>query len=268
MSPVWRIEPRYYQMATLTGLLLYGISELDFPVTWQSAGLIISTALLSQYVATRLFKLPVFDPRSALIASLSLCILMRADSQWLLIVGAMVTIFSKFILRWQSKHIFNPTNLGLTSMMYLTGGQMWVSPGQWGNLAFFSFLIACLGMVVVYRALRNDVTFAFLGFYVSILLGRAMWLGDPWAIPLHQLQNGALLLFAFFMISDPKTTPDSRAGRILFALCVALGAALVQFVFYRTNGLLWSLVCCSLLVPLLDWWLPGKRYQWSNPTVQ
>ena len=68
------------------------------------------------------------------------------------------------------------------------------------------------------------------------------------------------------MISDPKTTPDSRAGRILFALLVAGGAAYVQFVLYRTNGLLWSLALCSLLTPLVDYLLPGTKYQWNSPT--
>ena len=60
------------------------------------------------------------------------------------------------------------------------------------------------------------------------------------------------------MISDPKTTPDSRAGRILFARLVALGAGLVRFVLYRPNGLLFSLASCAPLVPLLDRLLPGR----------
>jgi Na+-translocating ferredoxin:NAD+ oxidoreductase RnfD subunit len=86
------------------------------------------------------------------------------------------------------------------------------------------------------------------------------------AIPLHRLQSGALLLFAFFMISDPKTTPDSRAGRNLFAALVALGAWWVQFGLFRTNGLLWSLAAFSLAVPLIDWLLPGERYAWRRRT--
>ena len=110
--------------------------------------------------------------------------------------------------------------------------------------------VACLGGLVIHRAMRSDVTYAFLLSYAAILFGRAAWLGDPWAIPLKQLQSGALLLFAFFMISDPKTTPDSRVGRILFALLVAGAAAAVQFVLYRTNGLLWALALCSLATPL------------------
>ena len=62
---------------------------------------------------------------------------------------------------------------------------------------------------------------------------------------------------------DPKTTPDSRAGRIVFAALVAYGAWYVQFRLFRTNGLLWSLAGLSLAVPLIDWLLPGARYSWK-----
>ena len=61
-----------------------------------------------------------------------------------------------------------------------------------------------------------------------------------------------------------KTTPDSRAGRITFALLVALGGGFVQFVLFRTNGLLWSLALAALLVPIIDRLLPGTRYQWNK----
>ena len=66
------------------------------------------------------------------------------------------------------------------------------------------------------------------------------------------------------MISDPKTTPDSRRGRVLFGALVALVAYYVQFKLFHTNGLLWSLAACSLLVPLIDWLVPGSRYAWTG----
>jgi Na+-translocating ferredoxin:NAD+ oxidoreductase RnfD subunit len=131
-------------------------------------------------------------------------------------------------------------------------------------VALAAFAVACAGLLVVRRAERSDVTWAFLGFYGAVLFGRALWLGDPLAIPLHQLSNGAFLIFAFFMISDPKTTPDSRAGRVLFALLVALGAGVVHFVLFRPNGLIWSLAALSPLVPLIDRVLPGRRYRWPG----
>ena len=77
------------------------------------------------------------------------------------------------------------------------------------------------------------------------------------------MENGALLLFTFFMISDPKTTPDSRTGRMLFAALVALGARYIQFQMFHTNSILWSLAACSLLVPLIDVLLPAERYSWT-----
>jgi enediyne biosynthesis protein E5 len=264
-----RPDPRYYQIAVLSGLLVYGVARLGFDVTPGRVLLLLGTALLTQLAATRLARLRAFDPRSALISGLSLCLLLRTNDAALAAAAAVVTIASKFVLRSNGKHWFNPTNFGLTSMMLATG-KIWVSPGQWGNLATFGFLMACLGGLVVNRAARSDVTYAFLGAFAAIQLGRAAWLGQPLASPIHRLESGALLLFAFFMISDPKTTPDSRAGRILFALLVASGAAFVQFVLYRTNGLLWSLVVFSAAVPLIDRLLPGPRYEWSRaaPTPQ
>src|SRR5687768_10718935 len=70
-------DPRVYQISVLAGLLVYGILALDFELTWARAGLLIGTALLTQYVAGRLSGLPAFEPRSALISGLSLCLLLR-----------------------------------------------------------------------------------------------------------------------------------------------------------------------------------------------
>jgi len=263
MAARGRRDPRDYQIAILTGLLVYGIGWLDFELAPSGIAAILAAALAVQGLCTRLFRLARFDPKSALISALSLCLLLRTDSLALMAATAALAIASKFALRWNGKHVFNPTNFGLVAMMAFTG-RVWVSPGQWGSAALAGFLMACLGVLVVNRAARSDVTWAFLGFYVAALVGRALWLGEPLAIPLHQLQSGAFLLFAFFMISDPKTTPDSRAGRILFAFLVACGAIFVRFVLFRQNGLLWSLAVVALAVPLIDRLLPGERYEWRG----
>jgi Na+-transporting NADH:ubiquinone oxidoreductase subunit NqrB len=259
-------DPRLYQIATLASLLTYGLIRLDFEIPLVQAASMLGTALLTQFACTRLWRLPAFDPRSALISGLSLCLLLRTNSLSLSIAAAIVTVGSKFVIRFNGKHLFNPTNFGVVAMMLGTG-LVWVSPAQWGNVTFFAFLMACLGGLVVNRAARSDVTFAFIVFYMSLVFGRSLWLGEPLVIPLHRLQSGALLLFTFFMISDPRTTPNSRLGRILFALLVAYGAWYVQFRMFRTNGLLWSLAFFSLTVPLIDRLFPGTRYEWSRPTI-
>jgi hypothetical protein len=256
-------DPRWYQIAVLSGLFLYGMAFLEFDVSWPRAALILGAALLTQWAFGKTAGLPQFDPKSALISGLSLCLLLRTNSHVLAALVAFATIASKFVLRVQGKHVFNPTNFGIVLALAL-GLPVWVSPGQWGHIAFFGFLMASLGTVVVTRAARADVTFGFLAAYALLVFGRAAWLGQPWANPIHQLQSGGLLLFSFFMISDPRTTPDSRAGRLVFAALVAAGAAFVPFVLYRTNGLLWALALLSPLVPLIDRVLPGRKHAWPG----
>jgi enediyne biosynthesis protein E5 len=259
-------DPRLYQIFTLASLLVYGIGWLDFDITSGRVALLLATALATQWTCDRLVGTPASfasSARSALISGLSLCLLLRTNHAELAILAAIVTIAGKFLIRVNGKHVFNPTNGGIVAMLLLTD-QVWVSPGQWGAAAFLAFLLACAGALVVNRAARSDVTYVFGACYCALLFGRSLWLGEPLTIPLHRLESGALLLFTFFMISDPKTTPDSRAGRVLFAALVAVGAWYVQFRLFRTNGLLWSLAACSMVVPLIDRLVPGSRYVWTT----
>lgn len=260
-----KTDPRLYQISVLASLLIYGVLWLDLEVRPGNAVAILATALLTQWACTRLFGLPRLDPRSPLISALSLCLLLRTGSLGLAAAAAVVTISSKFLIRARGKHVFNPTNFGLAAMMLLSD-RVWVSAGQWGSAAFFGFLLAGVGGLVVHRAARGDVTWAFLAAYAAVLFGRAAWLGDPLAIPAHQIQSGAFLIFAFFMISDPKTTPDTRLGRILYAGLVAGVAGYIQFGLYQPNALIWALVSCAPLVPAIDRLLPGNRYRWLNET--
>ena len=266
-----RLDPRLYQIAVLSGLLLFGLTALDFDLTLGQLVVTLGTAVGVQLVCARLAGLGGdTGVRSALISGLSLCLLLRTDVLAVAAAAAAIAIASKFVLRVGGKHLFNPTNGAIVALLVLATAapaldlSIWVSPGQWGNTAFFLLLMGCLGTIVVTRAARADVTFAFLASWAGLLLYRTWALGDPIAIPLHRLQNGALLLFAFFMISDPKTTPDSRPGRVLFGALVASGAYYVQFKLFHTNGLLWSLAACSVLVPLIDWLLPGARHAWTG----
>jgi Na+-transporting NADH:ubiquinone oxidoreductase subunit NqrB len=258
-------DPRLYQIGTLASLLIYGIGWLDFDITPGRVVLLLTTVLATQWIGDRLVGGPPLrlSARSALISGLSLCLLLRTNRAELAVLAAIVTIAGKFLIRVDGKHIFNPTNSGIAAMLLVTN-QVWVSPGQWGSAAFFAFLMACAGSLVVNRAARSDVTYAFIVCYCALLCGRSVYLGEPLAIPLHRLQSGALLLFTFFMISDPKTTPDSRVGRVVFAALVAYGAWYVQFRLFRTNGLLWSLAACSMVVPLINRLVPGLRYAWPS----
>ena len=260
-------DPRFYQVAVLASLLAVGIGLLDFGIRWQNAVAIMVTAQLTQYAGTRLAGLPRFDPLSALITSLSLTLLLRTEFTSLAATAAVVAIGSKFLIRYRDKHVFNPANVALVSLMLLSD-RAWISSGQWGSAAIGAFGLACLGFLVLTRAKRAETTVAFLCAYGALLFGRAIWLGDPLSIPVHHLQNGALLIFAFFMISDPKTTPNAPIGRALFALFVATVAFTIQFIFYQPNGPILALILCAPLVPVIDAVLHGSHYRWDRPDAR
>ena len=194
-------DPRLYQIGTLASLLVYGIGWLDFDITVGRVVLLLMTVLATQWIGDRLTRgrAPFGSTaRSALISGLSLCLLLRTNRDDLAVLAAVVTIAAKFVIRVNGKHVFNPTNGGIVAMLLLTN-LVWVSPGQWGAAAFFAFLMACAGSLVVNRAARSDVSFAFLAFYCALLFGRSLYIGEPMTIPFHRLQSGALLLFTFFM---------------------------------------------------------------------
>ena len=260
-------DPRCYQIAVLTTLLGIGVLILDFGIRWQNAVAILLTAQAVQYLGTRLTGLPRFDPMSALITSLSLTLLLRTEWVALAVAAAAIAIGSKFLVRVRGKHVFNPANVALVSLMLLSD-HAWVSSGQWGSAAIGAFGLACLGFLVLTRARRAETTIAFLLIYGALLFGRALWLGDPLSIPVHQLQNGALLIFAFFMISDPKTTPNVAIGRVLFAAIVASVAFTIQFIFYQPNGPILALILAAPVVPVIDALLQGTHYRWEKPDAQ
>jgi len=257
-------DPRHGQIATLGLLLTYGIWRLGFDLPLAQAGVTLASVLGVQAFFDVRSGRPVLNgAKSALISGLSLCLLLRTSSLALAALAATLAVSSKFLVRIRGKHVFNPTNIALVALIAATD-RVWVSPGQWGTEPALAFFLASAGLLVVTRATRADITMAFMASYGALVIARSLYLGEPLSIPFHRLESGAFLLFSFFMISDPKTTPDSRIARVTFAALVALGAAYVQFKLFRTNGLLWSLAVWSPLVPILDRMLPARRYQWPE----
>src|SRR3989442_7529003 len=108
--PALRRDPRLYQIATLSGLLGYGVFWLDLEVQTRTAVAIIVTALVTQLVCTRLTGRGRFDPRSALISALSLCLLLRTGSLGLALLTAAVGLARQISLPLCAKQVFNPAN--------------------------------------------------------------------------------------------------------------------------------------------------------------
>jgi len=266
MAPGFVRDPRIYQIAVLSGLLVFGWSARAFEIEPLQFLAIVAACCATQWLGSFLIAIRP-DFRSPLITALSLTLLLRADAVWPLAAAGALAVGSKFALRLDGKHIFNPANFGILAMVLLADSA-WTSPGQWGAAVWLAALLAGLGLFVAYRAARIDVPLIFLSVFAALMFARALWLGDPLAIPLLRLQNGALILFAFFMISDPKTTPDGAIARALFAAGAAALAYALTFHFFIADGLFYALALMCVARPALDWLDPAPHYRWGDPVPQ
>lgn len=256
------VDPRCYQIVALSALIFFGLWVLEWRFQWLVVASVFFGAYVTQLAGTR-WRGDQFDPWSALISILSLCLLLRTHTPWIGLLAGMLAIGSKFVIVYRGKHFFNPTNFALLVCIGVLG-EAWITPGQWGNSMQLALVLAGAGLLVITRARRLDVTAVFLGCYALAVSGRGIWLGDAFAIAMHQMQSGALLIFAFFMISDPRSTPDSRIGRTLFAAVAAFAAFYFQFWWFSPNGLVYGLAIAAVLTPVLDRYFPGARYQWTR----
>jgi Na+-transporting NADH:ubiquinone oxidoreductase subunit NqrB len=256
------IDPRYYQLTVQISLLLWGILALGFNVKPVDIFTTLFTAIAVQWVCTRWVQIPL-NILSTLNTSLSIILLLHA-AHWLwFMLAAMIAISSKFLIRFDGRHLFNPSNIGIVVAILVTESA-WAAPGQWGQTMWWALMLAGTGLIVLLGFSRVLTTWVFLVTYAGLILLRSFWLGDVLLIPYHQLQNGSLLIFAFFMLSDPMTIPESAKGRVIYGVWVAVLAWILQFWFYIPNAFLYALVASSLLVVGINRLSQGRTFVWKT----
>ena len=255
-------DARHWQILALSSLFFLSRFISDFGASFTALGAALSGAMLAQFVGARATKTP-FQWKSAAITTLGITILLRASNPVFWFAAGIIGIGAKFLVRYNKKHIFNPACVGIAVVTLASAGA-WVSPGQWGQTPIVAAFAIGFAALVLSSAKRLDIALGFLIFFGGLLVWRASYLGDPIAIPMHQMQNGALLVFAFFMITDPRSTPDSRIGRLVFAAAVAGLAAWLSWGPHVRGSMIYALAALAPLTILIDRVLPATRFQWTE----
>ena len=266
-----RLDPRYFQVIFQALFLSYGILLLHWEADWIHYAISIGGCLLFQYTADsikarRLLSLNEFDRWgfSVLISAMSLCLLLKTNDWYISLLAAFITVASKYIFRWNHKHIFNPSAIGIVATIFFTN-DAWLSPGQWGSNAVIFFGVITLGTIVVTRVQKLDVSLAFLITFIGLLYWRQVYvLGWPMDHFMHSVSTGSLLLFTFFMISDPRTSPNHPLARIIWAVLIAVTAFYLAAFKWKYNTIIWVLVAAAPLVPMLDKIFKAKDFNWSS----
>lgn len=276
-SGIKLMDARYFQIVFLISLLLFGALARDFSLTSIQIFITFVTAVTTQAGWQFALKLPnrkkLKGYLSALITTCGICILVRSDVAWAQPALACIAMSSKFMFRFgrgkARGHILNPANFAAFLAMTIMP-HAWLSPGQWGQETLAMLWMIALGGMVTGRISRWDISLTFLVAWLGLLAARLVWLGytpslgiDMW---LHQAMNGATILFAFFMISDPMTTPQHRYARIAYAICVAATTFFWQYGLFKPQGMIIALFVWSFTVPLWNKWFKEVRFNWSQPT--
>ncbi len=272
-------DARDYQILFLALFLVLGIGTRDWTLRPDLIMMTIATCLLTQWIATTLWSLVhksensaeldivsvslsvLPSLRSALITALGLSLLLRADSYPTMVLASSLAILSKFLFQFGNKHFFNPANFGIIFVLIFTS-DAWVSPGQWGDEWWYGLLFAGTGGTVLQKVGRWDTTMAFLGAYTLLEAVRNFWLGWTLDVLIHRLMSGSLLLFALFMLTDPRSIPNARIARIIWAVAIALLTFILRNQFFVSTAIFWALFALSPLTILLDFIWSAPRFSW------
>ncbi len=270
-------DARDYQILFLSLFLALGIATRDWSLRPLFIVVTILSCLLTQWLLYAVttnsspLALPSFPfLRSSLITSLGLSLLLRADHWTTMAIAGFVAIASKFIFRVGDKHFFNPANFGIISALVITP-DAWVSPGQWGEEWWYGLLFAGAGGLILKKVGRWDTTAAFLFTYGGLEAVRNVWLGWTWDVYFHRLMSGSLLLFALFMVTDPRSIPNARVGRIIWAMAIASLTFVLRNYFFLPTAVFWALFALGPLTILVDTFWLAPNFQWVGldiPSLQ
>jgi len=211
------LPPLFITCILLAGHLSFGILE-----SYWKTGLAIVTAILTEMVLARLLTGRWPHLASAYITGISVGILIRSPAYWPYALCSMISITSKYVLRFRGRHLWNPSNFGICAMLFLASDAVASLSIQWGNYLWPMLVIWALGSVIIWRLGRFHITATYVLSFVAFAFLRSAVTGHPWQAEIAPITGPMYQLFIFFMITDPKTTVRSKVGQCGVAFTVAL----------------------------------------------
>jgi Na+-translocating ferredoxin:NAD+ oxidoreductase RnfD subunit len=226
-QPRFRLDNRYVAPLFITFILLVGHLSYGILESYWKTGLAIVTALIIELILGRIFFGKWLNLASAYITGISVGILVRSPAAWPYALCSAISIMSKYVLRVKGRHIWNPSNFGLSVLLFLAADTMAGLSIQWGNYKAPLIVIWVLGSIIIYRARRFHISATYVVSFFIFAFLRSWITGDPWQSEVAPITGPMYQLFVFFMITDPKTTVKSKLGQCVVAFLVAFA----EFIF-------------------------------------
>jgi hypothetical protein len=174
----------------------------------------------------------IYFPYSAAIASLGVILMVGFLKWYIPYIVVTIAILQKRLLKIDNRHIFNPSNLALISALFLFYPKALPIVGQLGFQGWFViFLVIILAIIILFRVNRIYISISFLFFYILleyIIIGKTdpMWNFDKF---INGFYSTSFIVYIFFMLTDPVTTPNAIKKQIIFSFLVAFIIVMLDF---------------------------------------
>lgn len=257
-------DPRYFQIIYHSLFLCFGLYVIGWNQQWLDYAVIMGTAVFTQAIFVSITHKNFSSIKSAMITGLGICLLLKGNSLIILSFATFLAIGSKFIIRFKGTHFFNPANFGIIVSILITD-QTWISPGQWGQNVILVYFLLAAGIMMLTKVNRMDTILSFLITFMILEYCRTcLYLGWSFDVFTHKILNGSFLLFAFFMITDPVTTPRSNKARIIWASLVAVLTFILSNWFYVHTAPMWALFFVAPLTVIFNKYMQGNQFMWNQ----
>ena len=247
----FKIDPRYLSSALITIILVCGQFYMGFLHSLLQLLISVSVALVAELVLGRLLIKKWVNPASAYISGISCGILLRSLYLFPFALASLISIMSKYILRYRGHHLWNPSNLGLCVVLFTAPEIVAALSEQWGNDLWPMVVIWVLGSFILWRARRFHVAFTYAGSFVIFAYLRSLIVETPFLSEMAPITGPMYQLMVFFMVTDPSTSVSSRRGRIIVAFLVALVETILRL-SEVVNAPLYALFLVGPLAKMVD----------------
>jgi hypothetical protein len=189
---------------------------------------------------------------SAYISGISVGILIKSPELWPFVMCALISIASKYALRVGGRHLWNPSNFGVSALLFLAPQFVASLSVQSGNDWWPVLLVWLLGGLILYRLGRLHIPLAFLAAFVPLAYLRHRVTGNEFLTELGPVTWPMFQLYIFFMITDPKTTTRLRWTQNVVVVLVAFVDTALRLVFRDVHALYHALFIVAPLTNLME----------------
>jgi len=248
---------RYYPPLLITGILISAHLSFGILEGYSRTGTAILVAIIAELVMGRLTYGTWPHPASAYITGISVGILVRSPYLWAYALCALASIATKYTLRYKNRHLWNPSNFGVSALLFLAPASASVLSIQWGNVVLPMAVIWVLGAVIVWRAGRGHISATYVASFLLFSFAQSAMTGKPWLSIVAPITGPMYQLFIFFMVTDPKTTVRTKTGQCVVVFLVAF----VEMIL-RLNEVVYAPFYALFLVEpvalIVDDWLHAR----------